>query len=354
MANTRQRITYFDVAKAIAILAVVWGHFLYPIMLQEVYIFHVPLFFVISGFFISKKKNTLTFIKNKEKQLLIPYILTGAGMLVVLSIKLLIQNASFSEGKNAFMERVLAILYGSGSPYDCGVFSVKAAGPIWYLLALFFGIIIVRLCVNFKWGFIPIIICVATGYITSKLVWMPLSLQAGMVDSGYIYTGYLLKCASTYVKDRIPKDNVKKIKVFEYILEAVIMTGCFVGIYFYLKSYPLDLILLSSNVFPNGVVDVFITFAGAIGVLLFCKLILDNIPGIKHALIYIGKNTLLIMCFHSIDTVIIDWDFILDMFPGQMGKALVIIYVLKIALYIVCVVFWNLLSKLCRKYILDK
>ena len=351
VSNAKKRITYFDIAKAVAILAVIWGHFLYPVMLQEVYIFHVPLFFMVSGFFLSKKKGVVRFLADKSKQLLLPYLYTSIGMLVVLLITLFINETFYEEGKSIFMRRVFALLYGSGSPYECSMFSVEAAGPIWFLLSLFFGFMIVRLAIDFKWGFLLVIICIAAGIVTSEFVWLPLSIQAGMVDAGYIYAGYLLKCASGYIKERFVSEENKALTICEYILEALIMIGCFVSIYFYLINYKGQLILLSSNVFPNGFVDVGITFAGAIGVLLFCKLILDHIPGIKHAFLYIGKNTLLILCFHSIDTIVIKWDFVISLFPDSQAKALVVVYILKVLLYVVLVVIWNLLAKLINKYI---
>lgn len=309
---------------------------------------------MVSGFFISKKKSVTTFIKTKENQLLLPYILTSIAMLLVLLIKLTINETEYTQGKSVFMERVLALLYGSGSPYECEAFSVNAAGPVWFLLSLFIGIIIVRVCIDFKWGFIPIIICIIAGYVTSQLVWLPFSVQAGMVDAGYIYVGYLLKTFASKVKEKYDYEIPKSLKIVEIIIEVMVMVGCFLGIYLYIGKYPSDLILLSCNGFPNGIIDVLATFMGAIGVLLFCKLVLDHIPGIKQGLMYIGKNTLLILCIHSVDTIVLDWDFIINRFPGELGKAIVIIYVLKIILYIVFIILWNMIAKLFRKYVVDR
>ncbi len=274
-------------------------------------------------------------------------------MLLVLYFQLVLKNGDFNESKTLFMKRVLALIYGSGSPYECDAFSVLATGPIWFLLSLFIGLIIVRVCADFKWGFIPVIICMAAGYITSTFVWLPLSIQAGMVDAGYIYLGYLLKVASNAVKEKIKDSESKAPIIIEYVIEAVIMIGCFVALWFYLGKYK-NIVLLSSNTFDNGYIDFLMTIGASLAVLLFCKLILSHIWGLKHALMYIGRNTLLILCFHSIDTIMFDWSFILDRFPTVTGYVLLLIYALKIALYIVLVVIWNGCKALINKYLIKQ
>jgi acyltransferase len=56
------RLNYLDNMKAIGIFFVVLGHsaWLNPKLFQFIYSFHMPLFFVISGFLISSKNFSLT------------------------------------------------------------------------------------------------------------------------------------------------------------------------------------------------------------------------------------------------------------------------------------------------------
>ena len=72
-----KRINYTDIAKGIGIILVIFGHTLrgVPGLVNFIYSFHVPLFFVISGFFYSPSKNdnTKLFILKKVKTLLIPF-----------------------------------------------------------------------------------------------------------------------------------------------------------------------------------------------------------------------------------------------------------------------------------------
>ncbi len=82
----KKRIDFIDVAKGIAIILVVIGHLPRDIMrennilinfiYQWIYIFHMPLFFFLSGYLTKKyiNKNKSKYITNKVKKMLIPWI----------------------------------------------------------------------------------------------------------------------------------------------------------------------------------------------------------------------------------------------------------------------------------------
>ncbi len=76
----RFRIEYVDFVKGIAITLMVLCHSgLQGSFSQWVYSFHMPLFFIISGFLVKdSSKPVLKFIKKKFRQLLIPYFLFAA------------------------------------------------------------------------------------------------------------------------------------------------------------------------------------------------------------------------------------------------------------------------------------
>lgn len=75
----RERINYIYYTKGIAILFVIFGH-VYSgnnIATTWIYSFHMPLFFIISGFLLklNKNKDTKSMILKKFKSLMVPYIL---------------------------------------------------------------------------------------------------------------------------------------------------------------------------------------------------------------------------------------------------------------------------------------
>ncbi len=67
----KKRIEYIDLLKGFAILWIVWWHTCHPSFVNPYY--HVPLFFVISGFFF-KPYTFKVFLKKKVESLLFPFI----------------------------------------------------------------------------------------------------------------------------------------------------------------------------------------------------------------------------------------------------------------------------------------
>lgn len=88
-----QRICYVDIVKGFAICAVVMMHIVYAFPKNSMidvkslfgYFWHVPVFFVVAGFFIkeSKLNEPWTFVKGKLKALYVPalYIYLIAALL---------------------------------------------------------------------------------------------------------------------------------------------------------------------------------------------------------------------------------------------------------------------------------
>ena len=73
--NSEERIRYFDIAKGLSMIAIVAGHMGNSPINQFVFTFHVPIFFLISGYFM-KPMDDIPFIKRKAKQLFLPYGIT--------------------------------------------------------------------------------------------------------------------------------------------------------------------------------------------------------------------------------------------------------------------------------------
>lgn len=139
-----QRIRFFDIAKGIAILAVILGHsaietnLFVPhrtaqIVLSICFSFHMPLFFILSGYFMHPERR---FRWMKEaKQLLFTYVVTALCVLVGVTCM-----ATFDHESRAIALRQwgMAAIYGSGDISNLTLWRVDLRiGAIWFLLALF-------------------------------------------------------------------------------------------------------------------------------------------------------------------------------------------------------------------------
>ena len=131
------KLPYLDIAKGIGIILVVIGHCILdaaspagiPVPAMKVlhgviYSFHMPLFFYISGFLISRKVGSIqskkALITKKIKRLLIPYFFVG---LCYAPLKLLLSQFA-------------------NKPYDFNnlwkiFLGVNPDGELWFLYALF-------------------------------------------------------------------------------------------------------------------------------------------------------------------------------------------------------------------------
>ena len=77
----KKRIAWIDMAKGYGIIFVIWAHLGVGPMSTWMYSFHVPLFFVLSGFTFSLKDKFPKFLAKKGKSLLLPYLCLGAVIL---------------------------------------------------------------------------------------------------------------------------------------------------------------------------------------------------------------------------------------------------------------------------------
>lgn len=73
----KDRFDYIDVAKAIGMLTIIWGHVATGNSVAFVYAFHIPLFFFLSGmvFVKDKYRDFGSFVKRRIQTLVIPYII---------------------------------------------------------------------------------------------------------------------------------------------------------------------------------------------------------------------------------------------------------------------------------------
>lgn len=103
-----------DIARGLGILCVVWGHTGSPLGHYMIYMFHMPLFFFISGYLHSDHLSPAAWVRHKAKSLLLPYVL--------------FMLAETALGRFLFPESYL-----QDSPWlPSGI-----TGPLWFLLSLF-------------------------------------------------------------------------------------------------------------------------------------------------------------------------------------------------------------------------
>lgn len=124
--NSNERYKWVDTLKFLGIFAIYLGHCneaagkLYPF----VFIYHVPLFFFVAGFFANNDtdKSIVFYFKKKAKQLLIPYMFFAAISIISFSIAL-------NSNENQIIEMIIA--------YALGIRNTLISASLWFIPCIF-------------------------------------------------------------------------------------------------------------------------------------------------------------------------------------------------------------------------
>lgn len=205
------RINWIDWAKAIAIYAVVLGHASrssdpqWTVEMAHIgRIFHVPLFFLVSGYLFRIKEDYFRgFVWNSAKSLLIPYLFFNAASAAILW-KL--------QAPDVYLNGLRGFLLVKGSAF---------AGPAWFLVVLFI-IRIIALGIekvkshNLQWGIVTILIVITAVF--------PIKISMGI--SSAILSFPFFFCGEYFKK----KDYVNKYLRLPIIVKilscAILITVC--------------------------------------------------------------------------------------------------------------------------------
>jgi len=266
-----------DIARGIGIFLVVWGHTFHGCPVKnEIFLFHMPLFFMLSGFFF--KETTDSFIevlKKKIQSYLFPYIFFLVLCLALASL--------------------LYQICGVIPRYDITPVIVLRPGGVvtalWFLVSLFEVQILCYLLFRcFRKEvvrFIVCLLCLLCGYVLYRTdIHLPLFLDSSLSMLLFFYVGYLLH-----------RKEAVRLPVSKQLLFVV------VGLCFYviavLCHYTLD--IKDNRIAGN----LFIITCSAIGAS-YCILILSRWLSKKcsgkgiliKVLSYLGRNTMVIFALH--------------------------------------------------------
>lgn len=240
-----EREYWIDFAKGIGIILVVWAHSIS----REKYIwilinqFHMPLFFMISGYLYNKKKNYGEFIRGKVRSLWLPYVVSSV-------ITILFSLGLGNEGGIIFwIKKIIK------------VFLLLEPGPLlgatWFLQVLFYAIIlydiitrlIMKFCKEKTETIITIIvsICLFVGILTQ----LPYHGSVILNTLFFIHLGKLMKSYYHWEKWKLP-------------IFILLICACAVISIFNKASY-------INNTYTNPLLFVVGAVIGSVGVIGICK-----------------------------------------------------------------------------------
>lgn len=286
--NNKTRKKWIDTYKAILIILVVLGHsnFFYT---NIIFWFHMPLFFVISGYLWNDKKTGLTgYIKPKLKRFIIPWftyfiILDLIPMICVERI-----------GISKLIKRSIMFLW-SGKMYQ---------GVYWYIPTLILTMIIIYFIEKLKTksSFILIIIMYITGIIESILfisndyklipIWLrfPWNLDVCLISVAYSFLGIRIR---KYIDINVC-DFKKKSWTIVVCLSVCIATVLIILNVNSIFDYQMN---MKYSDYKSIIMPLVLPFVFGV-IILRCSILLSQIPYLDKLIGACGKASIVIMFIH--------------------------------------------------------
>lgn len=270
------RLQYIDIAKGIGILLVIIGHSIsIHSITSTIYSFHMPLFFILSGFFLKKEEKLKSAITKGFRTLICPYIFTG----IIITIVATYYNHDIIRN---LLEFILV---------DCKIsnFQISNIGAIWFLVCLYISRIIALLSLKNKYGIPILLVLVIVSYSIShyKEIQLPFCLLEAPVTTLFVLTGYYLN----------------KYKYFDVNIENFKLLSLFLFFFYFARYVP---IATRINLYHQGMINIITASFLSYIFVLFCRMLERHkniiINKTNNLLSYCGKYSLIILCSHSIES----------------------------------------------------
>ena len=267
-----QRLKWIDIAKAIAIILMVVGHSSIPSFISDfIYAFHMPLFFIASGWTTNWNKYSFSdFIKKKFGSLLLPFIVYS---IIVLFVQVHYGWMTVDE----WFEK------GWGDGY-----------ALWFIPVLYIAIIIVKILYSFReigggrlfWIVVVLILCLGVDFHCFRIR-LPWNL------SSIPYAVFMIVIGSEWSSIAFKPRKMHFMAIIPAILIVALIS----------HSWRLDMCF--NNITPILPLTIG-ALSGTIMVFWVSNLIERYLKKITCVLISIGKETYIIVAFSQITIMLLN------------------------------------------------
>lgn len=317
------RIEWLDFVRGISIICIVIGHSDDPLSFLHriVFSFHIPIFFIISGFLFAENKSItlgLWGIVRKRFRASIPsYIATGL-LLFVFAMAIYLFNWTLAYYHNPVVNNAdsldfpylldfgkrffLNFCYGTGAEVNQFKAFITPIGPLWFLPSFFCSSIIfyfiIKLIDKYMISIQLMIIMIFTsaGYILGKYIFLPWSFDISLVSQLFMFGGYLMS------KNKIYENRTS--------IWLLIVAACI-----WLFDLYMGGIDLNKRSYGNfAVVSITGAIAGSYLLMNISYILSRKTANFYYrAISYVGKQSLVILCFHTFDQILAMNPFIIMM-----------------------------------------
>lgn len=260
----KEKLNWVDNLKAIGIFAVILGHIASPFS-AFIYSWHMPLFFILAGFFIKYEISEKEFIIKDFKRLIIPYFIFAFIGLSLETVKRIVLNR---ESLNYLYE-----IKGIFIWMDMSSLINTYGFVLWFLPALFFARLLIflinKICASIFIQFIFVLLLFSFSFFVN----LPFGVDNSLNALLFIFVGSVFF--------RFYQDD-KKLFILPLILVVLV---------FYFGIPVLD---VANKNYEN----VFVNILYAFSIIFIFVIILKKIDLKSKLLTIWGKNTMLLFIIH--------------------------------------------------------
>lgn len=318
------RFKWIDVCRGIGICLVVLGHTVNPFV-KIIYGFHMPLFFLISGYLFKQENDLKSIVKKSFERYIIPYF-----VLCLLNLLFEFGMTLFSKESIDVKKYVIGILYSRGTNEW-----LPNCGPLWFLTSLFCAIVLYKVIdVMLKKDFVKnlvVFLIAFLGYVISlfdipKLIW---NVDTAMVAVLFLHVGFLLK----------KYDLINKIKP-----SLTYICGCVIGM-IAIYYNPIRIVNFDSCEYGEFFLMILGALSVSIMIMFFCVQISEKFK--FKFLSFLGKHTVFIMgfdyfsarIFKKIMQIFLNVDF--TFWDSGELKAWIVYFIGKLVILTIGAVIWT-------------
>lgn len=296
-----KRIEWIDIAKGIAILAVVIGHTLGPYNGQFfgslIFAFHMPIFFMLSGY-LYHPRSVQQECRRGVINLLLPYLATAVVLLTLSAVARCLPNPLLNAYFASWRRGLIATLYGAGSEvFNPWHWQVQPIGAVWFLLSMFIamqlfnGVMLLtahrhqQLRQAVVRGGMFGIFAILGGWL-GQVVYLPWAVNAALLAQVFLYVGYLVR----------QTDLLSRMSPAWYLLFTFMwLVSAFQG--YFALTVPTS---------PNLLISIMGGIAGSLCIIRISDWF-SHYPNAQLVkwLKHYGQLSLVVLCFHLVDLNVI-------------------------------------------------
>lgn len=283
------RKPFIDVLRGIGIILVILGHCHRPeLSLKLIQSFHMPLFFIISGYLFNREQiltgSSKKYIKKKARALLLPYLFFSVFHYLLTLSQLIINDLPKAEFHEKAIRYFIGLIYSRGTWYW-----MPNCSPIWFLTAMFVALFIFHLLMkaSFKKQILFISLCTIFACLCSytTLPKLPWNIDSACMSIIFLWFGYYCKQS--------------KLLESKYTLIFIIPLLTLGAITAYFN--PIDFVSIDSVIMG----DVALMYISALSTSTALLIIIYRFIKHNRFLEFMGRNTIIIIGFnYTINSIV--------------------------------------------------